>query len=85
MKEVVFNPATKEEDIVTQRDRIRKHLLSGRSITPMDALRDYGTLSLQYHIFTLRQEGLDIETRFVTAFSGQRYAEYKLRPVYGKA
>jgi hypothetical protein len=40
----------------SQLQRVRKHLLSGRSITPIDALNLYGCFRLGAIIFELRKE-----------------------------
>lgn len=58
------------------KEKIRRHLESGETITPLQALQEYGTMSLPYHVFALRREGYDIRTRIKTSFSGRRYAEY---------
>ena len=63
---------------MTQNDSIRAHLQSGRSITPLDALRDYGCFRLAARIADLRREGLDIETATVQS-NGKAYASYHIR------
>ena len=47
---------------MTQTEQIRNHLLEGKSITPLDALRDYGCFRLAARIDELRKEGLEIQT-----------------------
>jgi len=45
----------------SQIKKVKTHLLSGRSITPIDALNLYGTFRLAALIHTLRhKEGIDI-------------------------
>ena len=63
---------------VTQKDRIKAHLLSGKSITPIDALERYGSFRLAAIIHTLRSEGMNIETGSETSRYGHKYAKYKL-------
>jgi len=61
-----------------QLDRVLHHLKSGKSITPMEALVEYGTMSLQVHIFKLRERGYNIRTRLRSSLNKKRFAEYKL-------
>lgn len=45
----------------SQLNKVKAHLLNGKSITPIEALNLYGTFRLASRIHTLRhQEGLDI-------------------------
>lgn len=45
----------------SQIKKVKSHLLSGKSITPIDALNLYGSFRLAALIYTLRhKEGLDI-------------------------
>jgi hypothetical protein len=44
----------------SQRERIAKHLLSGRAITPLDALRKWGCFRLSGRIYELKREGMNI-------------------------
>jgi len=62
---------------MTQTDAIRAHLLSGRDITPLQALDDYGCFRLAARIDELRKSGLDIETITETR-NGKKFAKYKL-------
>jgi biotin operon repressor len=63
---------------MTQTEMIRRHLQTGNSITPLEALQQYGCFRLAARIDELRQEGLDIETLTQTR-NGKRYAVYVLR------
>jgi hypothetical protein len=62
---------------MTQNDAIRAHLESGKSITPLDALRDYGCFRLAARIDDLRNQGLCITTEFEMR-NGKKYASYRL-------
>ena len=62
---------------MTQNDAIREHLMSGKSITPLDALRDYGCFRLAARIDQLRKQGYCITTEFETR-NGKKYASYRL-------
>ncbi len=58
---------------------VRAHLESGRSITPLEALRLYGSFRLSAIIFVLRERGLDIKTDMVeNRATRSRYARYYL-------
>jgi hypothetical protein len=63
---------------VTQNDAIKQHLLSGKPITPLDALQKYGCFRLAARIDDLRKAGLDIET-LTEKRNGKQYASYVLR------
>ena len=65
----------------TQKYLIAKHLISGRSITPLRALNRFGCFRLADVIYKLRRRGWDIETR-ITAREGKQYASYRLKNFY---
>ena len=65
----------------SQNKRIRKHLESGRSLTPLDALYQYGCFRLGARIHNLKSQGLAIETEMVEILSEgkkKHVARYKL-------
>lgn len=62
---------------MTQTEQIRNHLLEGKSITPIDALREYGCFRLAARIDELRKEGLEIQTAKEKR-NGKAYARYAL-------
>ena len=58
---------------------IRKHLESGKPITPLSALRLYNSFALKDIICTLRGRGLNIRTDIVeNEETGARFAKYTL-------
>lgn len=61
----------------SQTIRIKEHLLSGKSITPIEALNQYGCFRLGARIFDLKEQGLNIKTEMVER-NGKRFAEYRL-------
>lgn len=63
---------------MSQEQKILKHLQSGKSITPLEALGVYGAYRLSAHIFNLRQAGHDIVTHRKWDGTGRQYAEYSL-------
>ena len=64
----------------SQTQAIKAHLESGKSITPIDALNEYGCFRLGARIFDLKDEGLDIITEMVQK-GKKRFASYKIAPV----
>lgn len=67
-----WNPET----TATQKAQVREILLSGRSITPLEALREVGSLRLSAIIFDLREEGLPIITEKLQVSPKKRVANY---------
>ena len=64
---------------VTQKSKIREHLQSGRSITPIDALERYGCFRLAAIIHTLKNDyGMDIKTELIKNKYGTKYGKYTL-------
>jgi hypothetical protein len=61
----------------TQAKVILDHLLTGRPITALDALNQYGCFRLAARIHELRKH-YDIEEQIVTR-NGKRYASYYIR------
>lgn len=62
---------------MTQTEQIREHLESGKPITPIDALNEYGCFRLGARIYDLRREGMAIEREMITR-RGKSYASYRL-------
>jgi hypothetical protein len=55
--------------------KIKSWLLSGRKITPLQALEKWGCMRLSARILELRNEGLDIRTTPITR-NGKTFAQY---------
>ena len=68
---------------MTQTDAIREFLLAGKSLTPIDALEQFGCFRLAARIDELRKAGLDIET-IKERRNGKSYARYQLRDKQGR-
>ena len=63
----------------TQTEQLKKAFLHGVTISPLDALRDYGCLRLAARVHDLRDEGLQIETDMVKCpGTGRTYACYSI-------
>ena len=65
----------------TQKGRIECWLKQGLTITPLEALGEFGCFRLSAVIFDLRKEGRNIETKMVEVSTRNGHAtvaEYKL-------
>lgn len=64
----------------SQNEMILQHLQSGRSITPLEAVKRYNCLRLSGRIHNLREEGHPIQTDIVKdPESKKRFARYSLK------
>lgn len=68
---------------MTQHNRIKEHLESGRPLTPLTALNEYGCFRLASVVNRLRAEGMTIRTIIRTKYSDdlmevKHYAEYRM-------
>lgn len=61
---------------MNQANLILKHLKSGQPLTPLDALKKFGTLRLGARVLELRQAGHPITTKMVKK-GGSCVAEYR--------
>lgn len=61
----------------TQNEQILDYLKSGKSVTPLKALRKWGCFRLSARIFDLRSDGHNIITKNITN-DKKTYAEYHL-------
>lgn len=73
----------KKHKALTQRDKILAHFKKYGSITPLDALREFGCMRLATRIFELKEDGYKIKTVIEKAKnkSGEpvHYARYFLK------
>ena len=69
--------------MITQGQAILQHLERCGSITPLEALNEYGCMRLGARIWDLKRAGHRIETRTVTRMTEggetKRFAEYRLK------
>ena len=63
---------------MTQKEMIKKHMESGFTLTPLEALRFYNCFRLADVVFKLKKDGMDIITNLVED-NGKTFAEYHLR------
>lgn len=61
---------------MTQNERIRKHLESGRWISPLQALNRYGCFRLAGRVHDLREDGMAIISERVKR-NGKTFARYR--------
>jgi hypothetical protein len=68
--------------MMTQAERILRHLKDFGTITPVEALRDYGVMRLGARIWDLKHRGYDIRTEREEGLNryGERtaYARYRI-------
>lgn len=67
---------------MTQCERLLKHFEDHETITPIEAMNDFGIMRLGARIWDLKHEGHDIRRKMVTGKNRNgetvRYAEYRL-------
>ena len=61
----------------TQKQQLQDHLIKGKSITPIEALNKFGCFRLAARIADLRNEGVNIATKYVNKKS-KTFASYSL-------
>ena len=64
----------------SQKENVKRYLLGGNHITPLEALNMFGCFRLAAVIFSLRDEGMDIVTEKIKTNSGKYIAEYYINP-----
>jgi hypothetical protein len=65
---------------MTQNQEILKHLKTGATITPLEALNMFGTLRLAGRIFDLKQKGWPIFCESLEVEENKRVGRYYLHP-----
>lgn len=66
-----------ENRLESQISRVKRHLIGGKSITPIEALNLFGAFRLSHIIYVLRKEGYNIKTDLIND-GIRRYAKYSL-------
>ena len=61
----------------TQKQQILAYLEKGKAITPIQALSKFGCFRLSARISDLRNDGLNIATKYVT-IKGKTFASYSI-------
>lgn len=62
----------------SQNFQILQYLKSGKSLTPVDALRLFGCFRLSARIYDLKKDGHNIRSRRKGTLTGKHIAEYSL-------
>ena len=63
----------------SQKEKILEHLMSGRPITPLEALNLYGSFRLGARIADIRADGYIVYMEMVKdSKTGKRYAQYSM-------
>lgn len=76
MKRNNIHPANKKR-LKTQREKILAWLLSGRTITTMEAILKIGCTRLSARIYEIRDMGHNVDSKMVYKF-GRKVAEYRI-------
>lgn len=63
--------------IESQKNQIRDYLMTGRSLTPLEALTIFGCFRLSARIFDLIGNGIPIESKLIQV-NGKRVAQYSI-------
>ena len=64
---------------MSQEKKILAYLESGKTLTPYEGLRIFGTMRLGARCFDLKKKGYNIKSKLIEdAFSGKHYAQYWL-------
>lgn len=71
-----FNP----EEFASQKKQIREHLLSGKHITQLDALKLYSCMRLSAVVYDLRIEGLPVVMEKIQVTPRKRVGDYYIKP-----
>lgn len=64
-------------DQKSQNQMVLKHLQSGKSLSPLEALELYGIFRLGARVWDLKKQEIPIVTKMVTK-NGKRFASYML-------
>ena len=63
---------------MTHSEQILEHLKSGKTITSLEALQEYGCLRLSARIYDLKARGHRIDSQMIDLPNGKRCKEYRL-------
>jgi len=63
----------------SQNNQIAQHLKEGKTLTALEALRNFGTLRLAARIHNLKGQGYNVEKTIVSTLSGKRIAQYSIK------
>ena len=68
------NPNTKSSE--SQKAKILAYMLAGNTITPLEALEKFGSFRLGARIADLKDDGYEIQSRFVSTSTQKKVKQY---------
>ena len=70
-------------DTKTHKKLLLDHLMTGATITPLEALQRFNCMSCSQRLGDLRRDNsIPIQSRFITTPTGKKVKEYWLEPSY---
>jgi len=66
---------------MSQKEQILRHLIRGKSITPLEALHRYGCFRLGARIWEIKKDGYPVKQHIITTATGKRVARYEMEGV----
>ncbi len=71
-----------QNDTTSHKQLLLAHVMTGKRITPLEALDLYQCFSLSQRMGDLRRDGIPIQSQLITLPNGKRISEYWLEPSY---
>lgn len=69
-------------DTKTHKKLLLDHLMTGATITPLEALQRFNCMSCSQRLGDLIRAGIPVQSRFITTPTGKRIKQYWLEPSY---
>lgn len=71
-----------QNDTTSHKALLLAHLMTGQTITPLEALQLFNCLSCSQRLGDLRRAGVPVQSRTITTPTGKRVSQYWLEPSY---
>lgn len=71
-------PLQKGEKLMSQKGDLLEYLKAGNTLTGLDGLKLFGSMSIRNRISELRAEGHNIKDALIRGENGKRYCKYWL-------
>ncbi len=68
------------DDFTSQANKVLAYMMQGNRITPLEALRLFGSMRLSAIIFVLRDRGYNIQSERVKTENNKWVAQYWINP-----
>ena len=68
------------DDFKSQANKVLAYMMQGNSITPLEALRLFGSMRLSAIIFVLRDRGYNIQSERVKTENNKWVTQYHINP-----